>query len=218
MGSSRVRKEEYTTLGDFVMTSFTRDLPIIAARFIKLNAAYLVVFETKLAQCKLLDSVYALSEAQKKATRLLYLEAEELNNELTFLNSFIEDAELSKTLVTELKKDIDSRNIEGVVLKLEDVKQYVDANSAALIEEGMQSNYASTLASHAVSLASKNTAQTLLMKNKIALTAANIATYEELYDIIAKICSKGKLIFKNTPLENQYSITWNISKMRSGKK
>lgn len=216
--SVRIRKEEYTPLGDFVLTSFSRDLGVISGRFIKLNAAYRTLFEAKLAECKALDSVLLLTEEQKVATKNLYDEADALNDELTFLNSFIGDAGLNKGLVTDLKKDIDTHNIEGAVFKIEGVRQYVVANAAALVAEGMVADYADTLAAHGVSLAAKNKTQTDLMKNKGTLSAANIVTYDELYAFIVKVCEKGKLVFRNTVVEKEYSITWNISKMRGGKK
>ena len=214
--STRIRKEEFTPLGDFVMTSFTRDLVAISEIFIKLNGAFRALFEAKLEECKGLDAVLVLMEAQKTATKNLYNAAGALNDELTFLNSYVGDAGLNTELVTDLKTDLDSRNIEGAVLKIEGVRQYVAANAAALIEEGMAADYADTLAAHGVSLALKNKTQTDLMKDKRKLTAANLKAYDALYGMIAKICEKGKLVFRDTIVEKEYSISWNISKMRGG--
>ena len=44
----KLRKEEYTTLGDFIKVSFERDLATITARYPKLNEAYKNQFVAKL--------------------------------------------------------------------------------------------------------------------------------------------------------------------------
>lgn len=211
---TRIRKEEYTTLGDFVMTSYTRDLAVISGKFIKLNAAYKVLFKAKLDECKLLDSVLMFTEVQKTATKKLYEESDALNKELVFLNSYVKDAGLNTGLVTDLKYDLSRHNIEGAVLKIEGLRQYVILNTSVLLVEGMASNYGATLGAHGVSLALKNTVQTTAMKDRRLLTDANIAAYDALYGYITNVCSKGKIVYKHTVKEQEYSVSWNINKMR----
>ena len=128
----RIRKEEYTTLGDFILPSFERDQAAIAVHFPKFDAAFLAAFTAKLAYVKALESSIVPTEEQKAATTRLYGFADELGGKLAFLNSYLKDAGLNTGIVTALKKDIFSRNIEGAVLKLEGVKQYVESHLAAL--------------------------------------------------------------------------------------
>ena len=62
--SLRIRKEEYTALGDFVRVSFVRDQAVILSRFTKLNAGFLVDFTAKLEEIKVLESGLVLTEEQ----------------------------------------------------------------------------------------------------------------------------------------------------------
>ena len=114
--SVKVRKEEYTPLGDFIRTSFVRDQAAIAVRFPKMNAAYLTAFTAKLTEVKILESGLVLTEQQKNATASLYAEADVVNEDLNFLNSYLKRAKLNTTEVSKLKKDLTVNDIEGAVL------------------------------------------------------------------------------------------------------
>ena len=120
----KLRKEEYTTLGDFIKVSFERDLATITARYTKLNEAYKNQFVAKLEEVKSLESGLMLTEEQKNATKSLYQEVDVVNKELNFLSSYCKDADISTEAVTDLKKALAKGNVEGAVLKIESVKQF----------------------------------------------------------------------------------------------
>ncbi|WP_395074831.1 hypothetical protein [Flavobacterium sp.] len=105
-----VRKEEYTTLADFMLPSFTRDLAVFQARFPKFNAAFLALFNTKTAFVKELESSIVVTEKQKAATASLYTEATTLNNELNFLKENFKDADLNTSIIMDLKNDLFAHN------------------------------------------------------------------------------------------------------------
>ena len=92
--SLRIRKEEYTALGDFVRLSFVRDQAVILSRFTKLNAGFLADFTAKLEEIKVLESGLVLTEEQKVVTSKLYAEAAVLNKELNFLIRYIKEVGL----------------------------------------------------------------------------------------------------------------------------
>jgi hypothetical protein len=216
--STRVRKEEYTTLGDFVKTSFVRDQAVIMTRFPKLNAGFLSNFKEKLDKVKILESGLVLTEEQKAVTASLYAEAGALNKELVFLGSYIADAGLSTGIVPELRNDLNKINIEGAVLKMESLKQFVITHSALLVAEGMAAGFPAALDVHKVSLAEKNAKQNLFMNSRKTLTDANKAEYEALYGFILKIMDAGKLVFDGTVTKDEYSITRTIARMRAPKR
>lgn len=211
----KIKKEEYTALGDFVFASFNRDLPQFEARFVKFNAGFRDVFGQKLNTCKTLNQTLNLVEAQKATTKNLYDQADAINKDLTIFNTYIADAGLNTTMVTALKADLKTRNIEGAVIKLAALSQFVTNNLAVLTSQGLQADYAQVLLGYRDSLELGNFNQTELIKNKKSLTSANLAEYEALYDMIKKVCEKGKLIFKDTPIAQEYTIQWNLSKMRA---
>jgi len=215
--STRIRKEEYTALGDFVKASFVRDQATIKARYPKMDAAFLAGFTAKLDAIKVLESGLVLTEEQKATTASLYAEAGMLNKELNFLSSYIAEAGLNTDAVIALKSDLFKNNIEGAVLKMEGVKQYIVAHLAALEAEGMSASFPAALEAHKVSLANKNAAQNTIINSRKALTDASNTDYKELYAIITKIMDAGKLVFDGTITKDEYTITRTIGKMRAPK-
>ncbi len=116
-----IRKEEYTALGDFIQTSFTRDQPLIAERYPKMNVTYLTSFKTKLEQVKSLETKDVITAEQKSITKSLYDEADQLGKEMIFLRDYFNEAGIDVSLVSSLKRDIARYNIEGTVAKIESV-------------------------------------------------------------------------------------------------
>lgn len=216
--SLKLRKEEYSTLGDFISVSLERDLATISVRFPKVNEAFKDAFTAKLNEIKTLESGLNLTEDQKNATRELYAEVAVLNKELNFLSNYCKDANLPVAAVSALKKDLTSGNVEGAVLKIESVKQFVVANEAALIEEGMASDFATVLDTHKTSLATKNTLQNSSLNARKALTSANKVQYKELYAYIAKIMRYGKLVFADSIVKDEYTTVKVVGKMRAAQR
>ena len=214
----KITKEEYSTLGDFVLQSFTRDQDAIMARFPKMNASFKAAFEEKLEAVKTLESGLVLTEAQKNATASLYAEVAQLNKELNFLSAYLKEANLNVTIVTDLKKTLLAGNVEGAILKIESVKQYVEANAVALIEEGMSADFATTLMAHKSSLATKNTLQNTKMNAHKTLTSENRSEYKALYEYIAKIIKYGKLVFDGDIIKDEYTVVKILSRMRAAQR
>jgi len=217
MGFS-IRTEEYAPLGDFLMKSFIRDQAGIEIRFSKLNASYLDAFRNQLEVVKGLEGTLKLTEDQKRATAELYAEADVVNKDLNFLSSYFRDAGLPTEAITQLKKSLTKSNIEGALLEMNEVKQYVEAHQGALEAEGMSAGYPAELESHRVSMAVKNTLQNTVLNARKQLVDANKGDYKKLYTFIKTVAEKGKLVFKGTVIEDEYSITKLIGRMRAPKK
>jgi len=199
------------------MTSFVRDQAAIAVRFPKLNAEYLTAFQTKLGAVKALEGTLKLTEDQKKATAQLYAEADVVNKELNFLNSYLKDAGLPTDAVTQLKKNLSRGNIEGALLQMKDVKQYVEAHQADLEAEGMLTDYPAKLEAHRESMSAKNALQNSVLDARKQLVNHNKTEYKALYDYAKTIGEKGKLLFKGTVYEDQYNLTKIVARMRAPK-
>lgn len=210
----RVRKEEYAPLADFLRVSFVRDQEALLVRFPKMDAAFLADFDAKVAVIKSLESGLVLTEEQKNATVSLYEEAARLNSELNFLSRYSKDAGLNSTAVSDLKETLRKNNIEGAILKITSVKQFVEAHTAVLQEEGMPADFAATLEQHIASLSKKNTLQNELMNTRKKLTETNKVHYDALYKMMVKISNAGKLVFNTGAVKDEYVISKVTSRMR----
>lgn len=214
---TKLRKEEYTAMGDFILPSFVRDQAEIESKFPKFNAAFLTAFTTKLEFVKRLESSLVVTDEQKKVTKDLYETAGVLNAELTVLNSYINDADLNPATVTAVKNDIFAHNIEGAVLKLEAVIQFIKLNQAELEAEGMPLDFRSILMDYKKQLETKNTIQNNFMNRIRTLVETNRQHYDELYGYIAKIANKGKLVFKDSVVRDEYTLSKIQKRMRNAK-
>lgn len=215
--NANLKKEEYTTLARFVRISFIRDQPQILTRFPTLDAAFLTEFTAKLEEVKSLETGIVLTEDQKDTTESLRDEADFINKELNFLVSYTNDAGLDSKLISDLKKDLTHGNIEGAVFKMEGVRQFVQANSTALQQQGMAIDFPAFLQTHKASLETKNTLQYKLMNSRKKLTSDNLAQYKALYAYTTKVMKAGKLFFAKTITKDQYTISKTVSRMRGGK-
>ena len=214
----QIRFEEYAPLGDFLMASFVRDQAAIEVRFPKLNAGYVTAFQNKLADIKELEGTLRLSVDQKRATEQLYAEADVVNKELNFLSSYFKDAGLPTDAISGLKKKLSRGNIEGALLDMKDVKDFVITNQPALEVEGMAAGYPAALEAHRVSMSDKNELQNSVLNARKTLVAANKGDYKALYVYISTVITKGKLIFKGTVVEDEYNLTKIVSRMRAPQK
>jgi len=216
--NANVKIEEVAPYGDFVLTSYTRDFDVIKAKFPKMDNAFKEGFVAKLDFVKELESSLVLTESQKAVTESLYAEAKRLNTDLNFLSAYFADASLNTAIVTGLKNDLLNRNIEGAILKIESVKQFVVSNQDALVAQGMDANFADVLTDYKVSLTQKNNEQNELINNRKQLTDANQVHYDELLKMIKKIVRNGKLVFKGSVTQDEYTTGKIVQRMRAAKK
>lgn len=213
--STHIRLEEYTALGDFIRKSYERDLDLIVVRYPKLGKPYRDSFLAKLEEVKTLEGSLFLTEEQKKATLHLFSVADYLGDELNFINTYLKELKLDTKAVTALKKDLNDDNIEGAVLKLENVRQFLAQHKHVLEEEGMRPTFPTELTDAKEKLEDLNSTQNVFMNRLKLLTKTNKDVYKELYAMIAKIANAGKLVFKDDVKKDEYVIKKIVSRMRS---
>lgn len=213
--STKIRLEEYSTLGDFIGKSYDRDLPIIVKRYPKLGKSFKDGFLEKLNEVKTLEGSLFITESKKKVTLLLYGIADDLNTELNFINSYLAEAGLDTKAVSALKKDLSKDNIEGAVLKIENIQQFLNKHSDVLVAEGMDKNFPGDLTEYKNKLEQLNVSQNEFMNSLKSLTKENRDKYKELYVFIAKIADAGKLIFADDVKKDEYVIKRVIARMRA---
>ena len=213
--STHVRLEEYTTLGDFIEKSYNRDLDLIVVRYPKLGKPYRDSFLAKLAEVKTLEGKLFLTEEKKQATLHLYKVADYLGDEMSFINTYLKEAALDTKAVTALKNDLFKNNIEGAVLKIENVKQFLTQHKVVLVEEGMRPTFPDELDDAKEKLEQLNLSQNDFMNRLKLLSNDNKNIYKELYTMISKIANAGKLVFKGNVKRDEYVIKKIVSRMRS---
>jgi hypothetical protein len=160
-------KEEYLPGALFIKTSFVRDRAELVTRFAEYTPEYVVGFEDQIATVKHIQGALVLTEEQKKATVNLYMRANSVNFEFNFLSSYFKKCSLDTKILSQVKKDLTTHNIEGATAKIATVIQLIEVNAAALISKGMAANFTETLAADSDYLEQMNVLQNEV-KNKVS--------------------------------------------------
>ena len=125
-------------------------------------------------------------------------------------------AGLPTRLVTEVKEDLKSGDVEGGCLKMEGLLQLVVEQKAALMVTGMPEDYPDVLAQTTEQIREFNEQQNVLLNAGEELTAAQQKEYKVLFGYIKDICRAGKIVFDGKVKEDEYNMTKLIKRMRSG--
>lgn len=211
-----LKVEEYVPAATFLKTSFVRDREELSSRFSEFTPDYLAGFETQLAKVTGLEQTLTLTEEQKGLTASLYEASSIVNKDLNFLSFYFERAGLDKAIVTAVKKDLTSRNVEGASLKLVGLIQFITEKSALLESKGMNAGFPAELDAARVNLTTKNELQNKVMDIKKQLYKDNKVEYDKLYEYISVIAKAGKIMYDGMSKKDEYTVTKLISRMRGG--
>ena len=209
-------KEEYLPGALFLKTSFKRDREELFTRFSEYTPEYLVGFETQITKVKEIQQTLVLTEEQKKATVNLYLRANLVNGEFNFLVRYFKKCDFDTKILSQVKRNLNTHNIEGATNKINAVIQFIDANNAALVAKGLAADFTDTLAADRDYLEQQNVLQNQVKNQISVLYNANKVEYDALYGYVSEIANDGKIMYKGTPKEKEYTITRIIERMRSG--
>lgn len=211
-----LKAEEYVPAATFLKTSFVRDREELSSRFSEFTPNYLAGFEAQLAKVTSLEQALTLTEEQKGITASLYDASNVVNKDLNFLSFYFERAGLDTAIVTAVKKDLTSRNVEGASLKLVGLIQFITSKSTLLESKGMNAGFSAELDAARVNLMAKNELQNKVMDTKKQLYKDNKEEYDKLYEYVSVIAKAGKIMYDGMSKKDEYTVTKLISRMRGG--
>ena len=211
-----LRQSEYVPAASFLMASFSRDRAELVTRFSEFTDRYANDFS---AQCSLVDGLeqgLAMTQQQKLTTSALYGKADELSRELSFVSFYFKRAGLDAKLITAVKKLLNNGDIEGALLKVQALQQYITVNLALLAEKGMGPGFPAELENIRTELATKNKDQNELMNQRAALYAANLKEYRRLFAYMQTVTAAGKIMYRGQGKSAEYSLNKVLGRMRFG--
>ena len=210
----KLRMEEYVPTGTFLKTSFTRDRAKLVTRFAEFTTEYEAAFIAQLTKVTKLEQTLKLTEKQKKVTETLYEKADLVNKEFNFLSFYFKRADLDSSILTDVKNDLVSRNIEGACFKMEGLMQYVAENETVLISKGMAAGFVARMETDVEDLSAKNELQNDVMNIKGQLHRDNASEYKKLYAYISTIAAAGKIMYDGDGKAGEYTLSKVLSRMR----
>ena len=209
-------KEEYLPGALFIKASFKRDREELVTRFPEYTPEFLVGFEAQIGKVKQIQQALVLTEAQKQATVNLYLKATDVNVEFNFLVRYFKKCGLDTKILSQVKRNLTTHNIEGANDKIATVIQLIDVNKVVLMAKGMAADFSASLAADRDYLEQENVLQNEVKNQVGALYNANKGEYDALYAYISEIAADGKIMYAKTPKAKEYTIAKIIERMRSG--
>lgn len=213
-----LKMEEYVPAGTFLKASFVRDREDLMARFSEFSTTYLNDFEAQLEKVARLEQTLVVTEEQKGVTASLYITSEQINKDLNFLSFYFKRAEISTRTITALKRTLADKNIEGSILKLDALLQFVESKRAVLEAKGMSATFPAELDALKEDMKVKNGMQNVVMNIKKQLHSDNKQEYEALYAYISTISKAGKILYDGLTKRDEYIMTKIASRMRRAKR
>ena len=216
MASMTLKQEDYPAVADFMITSYERDLPDFSKYYKGMDEGYLTDFKASNAKLKNAPSGLVRKKKQTGVTKSLYTKLDETKKEVIFLNDYAQRAELDVTPLTQIVKQINTRNAEGVIKGLRDALPYYEEHKAEMIH--MPEGFLTAIAGRVTEIETLNASQDSSMNEKKSGTSATRKQYDEVYGYISEVAKAGKLIYKGTPKADEYTISALLSRLHAAKK
>ncbi len=128
----RLRREDYPAIGNILLISLKRDINDYTKEYKTINEEFIKELEEKINSLKDIVSYNVLQSNQKSHTKLLYSKTDILKDKATLLKQYAIKAGLDTSLIAKNIKNINSKNIEGVVQSFRDIIYYYSQNKDKL--------------------------------------------------------------------------------------
>ena len=198
------KDEELPVISNFAVFSLKRDLADFTAFSPKFNKEYVSVFETKIASVN--EVIMPKSETLdlKTITARLYTTMDGLIDPINRVTGYLKLAKSGLKIsgadfgFTDLRKNINSKNAEGVIANLRTVNTNLTKNAAVLSEQGLTPELAARFTDASASIAADNQKQYEIMSRRANIVQNNIGLFNSLYEQLAEILTVGKVLYKAT--------------------
>ena len=184
----RLRREDYPAIGNILLISLKRDINDFTKEYKTINEEFIKELEEKINSLKDIVSYNVLQSNQKSHTKLLYSKTDILKDKATLLKQYAIKAGLDTSLIAKNIKNINSKNIEGVVQSFRDIIYYYSQNKDKL--KAMPDNFLEDLSEKNNEIEKLNIEQKHLMSTSKGTIQDNKKTYDELYTIYRKSVKK----------------------------
>ncbi len=220
----KFRQEELPVVGDLLLQMFSRDQYTFESFSPEYKGEFYVIVEHQIKKVRDLTQAPTLRAEIKKMTSDLYDCADDIIPKLDLIAAYAKRANVSLTIkasdfgVSQAKKEIRKRNIEGVCAKVKIVEQNITNNLDALKERG----YTMSLGEKLNELTQKTYKLNLIQEEKIRakkqLVAYNKTEFELLWHFLKDLSETGKLLMKSDKQKcDGYKLSHIIKMVRKSK-
>lgn len=207
----KLKQENYTAVADFMLVNLERDLQDIAKVFKTIDDEFLQAFKEANQALKNASSSVLVRQHQKKTTKEIYEKADVFKEKLSLLKIYIKRAKLEVPLLKETISALQNRNIEKVVKNTRELLPFITENTDKI--KDMPSDFLSDIPSIITYFEEKNTEQNLLISKGKQTTSEVKPLYKVLYEYISEVAEVGKIVYKNSPKKEDYTIVKILQRM-----
>lgn len=216
MANTGLKQEDYAAIADFMLQSFERDKADFLTYYKSMDDAYLAEFKAANEALKNAPSVTVRTKQQKSITTQLYTLLDNTKRNIIFLKDYAQRVELDVTSLAKAVKQIASRNAEGTVKILRDILPYYEEHTAEITN--MPEGFIAAIQEQITQIETLNASQNNSINVKNDVANSNLNYYKTLYKYISEVAKAGKLIYKGTAKEGEYTIQTVLSRVRVAKK
>lgn len=209
------KDEEIPVIGNYALFSFKRDLADFTSFSPKFNAAYVTDFETKIASVS--ELIMPRSETLEliNITNRLYSTMDGLIDPINRVSGYLKLANGALNVsaadfgLTLLRKNIGTKNAEGVITSLRTVSNNLKKHAAILGEQGLTPELTSRFTDAVTSVAADNQKQYEIISNRKNIVQNNVGLFNSLYEQLTEILNVGKILYKTTDAVKTQEYTFN---------
>lgn len=195
------RIEELPVMAALLLSSFERDQDDFVSYSPKYGPEFIESYSELLGQLDTIAIPQTLRADQKNITRLMHETADSLRPLISKIEGYIKQSNTLRASIDDfgisaLRKDINSKNYEGIQFYLKVLRQMLVNNSGALSEEGLPADTVETLTGILQTIQANDIQQDQKMGEHKELVNVNIELYNELWDKMYSLMDIGKRLYK----------------------
>jgi hypothetical protein len=207
--------EELPVICNYALFSLKRDLADFTSFSPKFNAAYVTDFETKIASASEVAMPRSETLDLKNLTVRLYATMDGLIEPINRVSGYLKLAQASLTVtaadfgLTLLRKNINSKNAEGVISSLRTVSNNLNRHTAVLSGQGLTPELTGRFTDAITSIAADNQKQYEITSNRANIVQNNLGLFNSLYEQLMEILNVGKILYKTADAVKTQEYTFN---------
>lgn len=213
--SYNCKDEDLPAICSFALISLKRDQADFMAFSPKFNPEFITGFEASIDSVNEIAMPKTETLALKKSTELLYETMEGLIDPINRVSGYLSMAKPVLKMsaadfgLTQLRKDVNSRNAEGTVSKLHTLSANLSRYATELSAQGLTPELSGLFTTAAAAIETENEQQYQILSSRKSIVQNNLNLFNGLNEQLVEILRIGKILYKATnPVKAQeYNFT-----------
>ena len=209
------KDEELPVICGFAAFSLKRDLAEFTSFSPKFTTAYVTDFETKIASVNEVIMPKSETLELKAITVRLYATMDGLTDSINRVAGYLKLAKGGLTItaadfgLTLLRKNISSKNAEGVISSLRTVNNNLTKYATVLGAQGLTPELAAKFVAAGTAVAADNQKQYEIVSHRKSIVQNNLGLFNSLYEQLTEILRVGKILYKANDAAKLQEYTFN---------